>query len=143
MNALPILPLAETPETVTLSRADFEALTELVADAVDMADVEAVTRKIAVGETTTFPFAVAERLLDGDHPVKVFRELRGLSVRRLAAAAGVSPSYLSEIETGEKPGSLECMRRVAAALVVSLDLLAGSSTHADINRTSSSGIQHG
>lgn len=125
MTGLPIQPLAETPDSVTLSRADFEALTDLVADAADLADIEAVKRKIAAAETATFPFTVAERLLDGDHPVKVFREFRGLSVRQLAGAAGVSPSYLSEIETGDKPGSLACMRRLAAALVVSLDLLAG------------------
>jgi ribosome-binding protein aMBF1 (putative translation factor) len=124
MNALPIQPLAETADSVTLSRRDFEALTDLVADAADLADVEAVTAKIAAGETRTFPFAVAERLLDGDHPVRVFREYRGLGLRQLASTAGVSPSYLSEIESGEKPGSFECMRRLAAALDVSMDMLA-------------------
>ena len=48
MNSLTIRPLAETADSVTLSRDDFEALTDQVAD-----------------------------------------------------AAGVSPSYLSEIETGD------------------------------------------
>ena len=125
MNALSIRPIAETADSVTLSRDDFEALTELVADAADLADLEAVKRKIAAGETRTFPFALAERLLDGEHPIRVFREHRGLGVRQLAGAAGVSSSYLSEIESGVKPGSFECMRRLAVALDVSMDLLAG------------------
>jgi hypothetical protein len=123
MNVLPIRPIAETSDTVTLSRADFEALAELVADAQDMADVDAVTARIAAGETEVFPFEVAERLLDGEHPVRVFREHRGHSLRVLAETAGVSPSYLSEIEAGKKPGSFDAMGRIAAALGVPLDLL--------------------
>jgi hypothetical protein len=123
MNALSIRPIAETNDTVTLSRADYEALAELVADAQDVADIEAITSKIAAGETEVFPFELAERLLDGEHPVKIFREYRGHSLRGLAELADVSPSYLSEIEAGKKPGSFEAMRRVAVALKISLDLL--------------------
>lgn len=134
MSPFLIHPIAETSDSVTLSRHDFEVLTELVADAADLADIEAVKRKITIGETTVFPFSVAERLLDGEHPVRVLREFRGLGLRQLAAAAGVSPSYLSEIETGEKPGSVECIRRLAAALDVPMDLLAGSGSGASVGR---------
>jgi hypothetical protein len=94
MNALPITPISETPDSVTLRRADFEALAELVADAQDLADADAVKARMAAGETEVFPFDVAERLLDGVHPVTVFREHRGLSARALAESAGVAPSYL-------------------------------------------------
>jgi hypothetical protein len=125
MRAFPIRPIAETADSVTLSRDDFEALTDLVADAADLADLVTVKRKIGAGEKQIFPFEVAERLLDGNRPVTVFREYRGLGLRQLAGAADVSPSYLSEIESGGKPGSFECMRRLAAALDVSMDLLAG------------------
>jgi antitoxin component HigA of HigAB toxin-antitoxin module len=123
MNALPIRPIAETADSVTLSRADFETLAELVSDAQDLADADAVKTRLAAGETETFPFAVAERLLDGEHPVTVLREHRAFTVRGLAEVAGVSPSYLSEIESGKKPGSFDAMARVAAALRVPLDLL--------------------
>jgi hypothetical protein len=44
MNALPIRPIAETADSVTLSRADFETLAELVSDAQDLADADAVAR---------------------------------------------------------------------------------------------------
>jgi antitoxin component HigA of HigAB toxin-antitoxin module len=125
MTALPIKPVAETADTVTLSRTDFEALTELVADATDLADIEAVKRKIADGETQLFPFEIAERLLDGEHPVRVFRDHRGFGLRQLATSAGISASYLSEIETRQKAGSVDCLRRLADTLEVSLDLLAG------------------
>ena len=123
MNALPITPIAETADSVTLRRADFEALADLVTDAQDLADAEAVKARLAAGETEAFPFEVAERILDGEHPVAVFREHRGFTARRLAEAAGVAPSYLSEIENGKKPGSFDAMARIADALQVPLDLL--------------------
>ena len=123
MNALPITPIAETEDSVTLSRADFEALADLVTDAQDLADAATVKARLAEGETEAFPFEVAERILDGEHPVAVLREHRGLTARGLAEAAGVAPSYLSEIENGKKPGSFDAMARIAGALQVPLDLL--------------------
>ena len=124
MNALTIMPLAETPDSVTLRRVDFEALTDLVVDAQDLADADAVKVRLAAGETEAFPFEVAERLLDGEHPVKTLREYRKLTVRGLAEIAGISASYLSEIETDKKPGSFEAMARISRALDVPLDMLA-------------------
>jgi transcriptional regulator with XRE-family HTH domain len=44
----------------------------------------------------------------------------------LAGTAGLSSSYLSEIESGKKPGSFDTMGRIAGALGVSLDLLVRS-----------------
>lgn len=123
MNALPITPIAEPPDSVTLSRADYEALAELVADAHDLADADAVKARLASSETEAFPFEVAERILDGDHPVTVFRTHRGFTVRRLAEVTGIAASYLSEIENARKPGSFDAMARIAAALKVPLDLL--------------------
>lgn len=125
MTVHPIKPIAETADTVTLSRRDFETLTELVADAADLADLEAVKRKLISGETEAFPFEIAERLLDGENPVRVFRDHRGLGLRQLAAKADLSPSYLSEIESGAKTGSVDSLRRLADALDVSIDLLTG------------------
>jgi len=123
MNPLPITVLAETVDSVTLRRVDFEAMAELMTDAQDLADADAVKARLSAGETDVFPFEVAERILDGDHPVTVFREHRGFSARRLAEAAGVAPSYLSEIENARKPGSFDAMARIAGALNVPLDLL--------------------
>ena len=123
MTAFAIHPIAETDDSVTLSRDDFEALVDLVSDAQDLADIEAVKQRLDAGETEAFPFEVAERLLDGEHAVQVFREYRSLGLRELAKEAGVSPSYLSEIEAGNKPGSVEFLSRISAALRISMDLL--------------------
>ena len=67
------------------------------------------------------PPEVLERLLDGDHPVKVFREHRGLTQRELAELAGINATYLSQIETRNRGGSTRVYRRLATALDVHLD----------------------
>lgn len=56
--------------------------------------------------------------------VREWRSRRGLSARALAARAGVDPGYLSQIETGRKPGSVRALRALAGALGVPLDALA-------------------
>jgi ribosome-binding protein aMBF1 (putative translation factor) len=89
-----------------------------------LADGDAVKARMATGDTEVFPFEVAERLLDGEYPVMVLREHRGFSLHALAETAGLSPSDLSDIESGKKPGSIDAMERIAGALGVSLDLLA-------------------
>lgn len=61
--------------------------------------------------------------------VAQFRELRGLSLRALAAAAGVSPSFLSQLENGHTNASVGSLRKIADALGVTpaalLDASAG------------------
>jgi transcriptional regulator with XRE-family HTH domain len=42
----------------------------------------------------------------------------------LAAAAGVSPGCLTEIETGRKPGSFDALAKIIKALAISLDDIA-------------------
>lgn len=70
------------------------------------------------------PAAVAHRIADGENPVRVWRESRGLKAVALARTAGISPAYLSEIETGKKDGTFRTMAAIAHVLNVSLDDLA-------------------
>src|ERR1700732_1365609 len=107
MNA--IIPVNETDDTVTLRRADWEALLDRMED---VADWEAIARsetqraRLGADEHRRLSYTAAEisRMLDdGIHPIRVWREREGLSARALAAAANLSPSYLAEIEGGQKP----------------------------------------
>ena len=47
-----------------------------------------------------------------------------MSAKDLAAKTGLSPAYISQIETGDRDGSFETMKKIAQALSVSLDDLA-------------------
>lgn len=72
-------------------------------------------------EGESFPVEVADRLLSGVSPIKVYREYRGFSQKDLAEAADISPVYLSQIETGRRVGSAKTLASIAQALEVSLD----------------------
>jgi hypothetical protein len=118
----------EKSETVTLSRAEYEALIERLEDAEDLATVAAAEAREAVlgkekARADHLPIELVRRLSAGEHPVRVWRAHRGLT-REALAAAGIAPSYLSEIETRRKPGSFGALAQIAAALCISLDDLA-------------------
>ena len=53
------------------------------------------------------------------------RELTELSMRQVAAMAGISNPYLSQIERGLRAPSEEVLRAIAESLNVSADLLRG------------------
>ena len=53
------------------------------------------------------------------------RELAELSMRQVAAMAGISNPYLSQIERGLRVPSKEVLRAIAESLNVSADLLRG------------------
>ena len=67
------------------------------------------------------PAAIVDRLAEGEAPVRVWREYRGLSLRGLSEKAGVSAAMLSEIENGKKEGSVHTLAALARALGVDLD----------------------
>jgi DNA-binding XRE family transcriptional regulator len=117
------------PDTVTLTRAKYEALLEQIEDAEDLAMVAAAeAREAALGKETAradhLPIELVMRLSAGEHPIRVWRAHRGMTREALAAAAGVSPSYLTEIETRRKPGSFDAMMKLAGALNIALDDIA-------------------
>ncbi len=76
---------------------------------------------IAAGADEHIPFEMAERILDGENPLRVWREHRGLTVGELAERSGISRPYLSEIEIGRKDGTLRTMAALATALEVEID----------------------
>jgi DNA-binding XRE family transcriptional regulator len=123
-------------DTVTLSRTEYEALLDRLEEAEDKAALDTLEARIAhlgFAEATKdyLPMELTKRLLSGEHPIRVWRAHRGLTREALAAAAGVSPSYLTEIETGRKPGSFEAIAKIAVALRLSLDDIAAWNQRSD------------
>jgi transcriptional regulator with XRE-family HTH domain len=112
---------------VVLPAEDYALLMQTVEAAREMMSVRgAMGDKIVdrLGGKNGVPATVAHRIADGDNPVRVWRESRGLKAVALARAAGISPAYLSEIETGKKDGTFRTMAAIAQVLNVSLDDLA-------------------
>ncbi len=67
------------------------------------------------------PAAVANALLDGEQPIKVWREHRKLTQEALAEKAGISKAYLCQIETRRRVGALKTLKAIAKALAVGVD----------------------
>ena len=86
--------------------------------------VDSAALAAAIGDTKPADMLPAEhalRLAEGEHPIRVWREHRGLTLRELAGKSGVGRGYISEIETGKKPGSVDALQKIAAALALALD----------------------
>ena len=71
-------------------------------------------------EERSLPLDVLERLLDGEHPLKVFRRRRALTQKQLTDLTGLNATYLSQIETRKRRGSTRVYRRLATALGVDI-----------------------
>lgn len=87
----------------------------------DIRDFDAVKLAIEQGKEETIPGEVVFALLDGENPIKVWREHRGLTQQQLAERAGISPAYLSQLETGKRVGSKGVLLAIAHALNILLD----------------------
>lgn len=113
----------ETPggeDMVILPRKEYEQLCEAVEDADDVRVYDAARRRLSAGEDEIIPGEFADRILDGENPVRIWREYRGLSIKALAEKAEISAAYLSQIEGGVREGSVRTMKALAMAL--NLDL---------------------
>ncbi len=106
---------------VVLPEAEFLSMREAMEDRADIEAINAFERKRAAGEEELIPAEVVNRILDGENKVRVWREYRGLTARDLATKVSVSASYLSQIETGTREGTVNLMKRIAAALDLALD----------------------
>jgi ribosome-binding protein aMBF1 (putative translation factor) len=113
-------------DTVTLTRAEYAALMERLEDAEDaqtLASHRARVKKIGVDAVLAdgLPMELVRRMIAGEHPVRIWREHRGLSGQQLATASGVSQPYISDIERRKKPGSVDALAKLAKALGVKID----------------------
>ena len=111
-------------ETVTIPKAEYERLLAMEEDYEDFRAALAVETRIAEGTEELVPAPVADRLIDGESPLRVWREHRGLSQSALARASGVNRVQIVEIEAGRNAGSIRTLRRLADALGVALDDIA-------------------
>jgi DNA-binding XRE family transcriptional regulator len=70
-----------------------------------------------------FPVDLIKKIMGGQSPMKVYRTYRGLTQQALAEGMGISRSYLAEIESGKKSGSVRVLCMAATILAVDLDML--------------------
>ena len=109
-----------------LPEADYLALIEATQDIADRDALQRFRSALERGDEEMLPAEMVERLLAGESPVRVWREHRKLTAQGLADATGMAASYISQIETGKRDGTLETMLKIAGALGVLVDDLLNS-----------------
>jgi DNA-binding XRE family transcriptional regulator len=104
-----------------------DRLRKLMDDAEMLADVrayDAAKARIERGDDELIPLESTERRLNGENPVKIWRDYRGLTQEELAKASKVSRPMIAAIEAGHKQGGIATLKKLARALRVDLDHLA-------------------
>jgi len=89
----------------------------------DIDDVAAFDAAMAGDDGERIPLEIVEAKHAGVHPVRAWREHRQVTVEALAAQAGISKPYLSQIENRKRRGTAETLSAIARALDIGLDAL--------------------
>lgn len=88
----------------------------------DLEAAREARRELDSGEDELIPAEMVEKLIAGDeHPLKIWREYRGITQEALGREAGVGKSYISQIEAGNKSGSARVLKALADTLNVDID----------------------
>ena len=104
-------------QTVTITKDEYDLL---ISAREELEDIVAFDRALAEnGEG--LPHAFMARLIEGEIPVRVFREWRQLGQTDLARKSGVNRVQIADIEAGRSKGSIQTMKKLADALGVPLD----------------------
>ena len=106
---------------VTIPKSEYDHLRALEEDLADIQTAIAIESRITSGEEELVPASVVERLINGDPPLRVWRDFRDLSQAALARAADVNRVQIVEIEAGRNSGSVHTLRKLADALGVAVD----------------------
>ena len=115
--------IISTPAGERMAILPLEEYRHLLRSTEELSDIRAYDRAIeqlAKGQDEMIPSEFADRILEGESAVRVWREYRKMSVKELAGQANISASYLSQIEGGSRSGSLPTMKALAKALRLKL-----------------------
>ncbi|MCP4362332.1 MAG: helix-turn-helix domain-containing protein [Chloroflexi bacterium] len=110
-----------SPAYAVLPYDDYIQLTEKLEDLEDIQAADEVSYRIKSGQEETIPAHVVRELVDSERPLRIWRKYRGLTQQNLADQIGISKSYYSQIESGNRSGSIAALKRIATALNISLD----------------------
>ncbi len=104
-------------------------------DALDELAAIVAYDRVKAKDDELIPGEVADRLLEGENAIRVFRQHRGMTQQALAEAVGISTPYLSQLESGIRQPSLASLLALAEALRVDLELLAPPKAYSPQRKT--------
>ena len=111
------------PEWAVIPYKEYIKIQELMDDIEDRKDIEKYVQAIESGEEQSIPGEVTFAILEGIHPIRAWREYKQITVRELAKRAGITSSYLSQIETGKRNPTIDTLKSIAEALGIDVEIL--------------------
>ncbi|MDJ0660299.1 MAG: helix-turn-helix transcriptional regulator [Crocosphaera sp.] len=101
-----------------------EMYQQLLEDSEMLADIK-VYDQAKTRQEESFPLDIVERIsINGEHPLKVWREYRHFTQQQLAeTVGGISKVDISDIESGKKTVSKEILQAIATILNVDIDMI--------------------
>ena len=121
MNKPTIITTPNGDRMAVIPVEEYERLVEAAEETTDVRAYDEAKRRLASGQDELLPAIMVNRILDGEKALRVWREHRGLTLKELADKAQVSAPFVSQIEKGQREGSIETMRKLADALKISVD----------------------
>ena len=124
MSDFQIIKTSTGEELVVLQRKDYEALLARAdfdaEDADDVAIYDARKAELDAGGLA-LPAEISTALLRGESRLKAIRNWRDVTQSHLNLKTGLSQSYLSELESGQRKGTAETISKIAAVLDVPVE----------------------
>jgi hypothetical protein len=113
-------------EIAILPRKEYEAHVAKAKEAEEDAGTARLTararKEIAAG-ATLIPMAVADRIANGENPIRVIREWRDVTQLHLSSKTNIGQGYISDLETGRRKGTTAKLKEIARVLNVPIDVL--------------------
>ena len=124
MSHMQIIKEKGKPAFVVIPHKEWLRIQEKLEDIADARAYDSAKATFEASGHRTYPVEIVDRILNGEHPVKVLREWRKMTQAKLAAKTGLAKAVISHIETGVRGGGIKTLGKIAAALDVPLEVLA-------------------
>ncbi len=108
-------------DTITISRDEYARLCEAAEDLDDLRAYDRAKADLDAGEDELLPEEAVRRIVAGESPLRIYRELRSYTQEELGARSGVNRVQIADIEAKRKSGSLATVKKLAGALGVQID----------------------
>ena len=102
---------------------EYQKLMDLAEDKADEQAADEVAARRDAGEEY-LPVELADRIMDGENPLRVWRTYRGLTQGQLGQEVNRQAAFISKLESGEAEGGVGLWARLADALGVTIEDIA-------------------
>jgi hypothetical protein len=113
-------------EVAILPRKEYEMLVARAKEADEdtgTARLVARARKEIGAGAPLIPLAVADRIANGENPIRVIREWKDVTQLHLSSKANIGQGYISDMENGRRKGTTAALKEIARVLGVPIDVL--------------------